>query len=400
MLRIGNVDIGFPMVQAALSGYSDLPMRRVARLHGAIYCVNEVVLDTIVLTPGKKQRAITHVEPDDHPVGGQLMGAQPESFALAADAMVEAGYDVIDINFGCPVRKVLGRCRGGFLLSDPPTAIEIVRQVLGAVDGRRPVTVKMRRGLDNSAESEHNFFTILDKAFELGVAGVTIHGRTVQQRYVGPSRWEFLARVKKHIGDRTMLGCGDLFTAEDCVRMMSETGVDGVTIARGCIGNPWIFGECRTLMGYGDCSVGPLQSTTNDSICESPRNMVGCATSNETYGVGHPPRRAGCGPALQELRAPTVVEQSETIRRHFDWAVETHGQQLAGRIMRKFGIKYAELHPHYLDVRNAFIRAHNTTDWMAVLDEWYSPARDWPPTSRKTGPGDLVAAGAELDRCE
>lgn len=353
MLKLGPVEIPVPFVQAALSGYSDLPMRRAARRHGAVYTLNEVVLDQTVLTRGKKQKLITRVAPDDHPVGGQLMGAQPDEFARAADLMVAAGYDVIDINFGCPVRKVLGRCRGGFLLSQPAAALEIVRAVCAAVGGRRPVTVKMRRGMDDSPESEANFFEILDGAFDLGIAGVTVHGRTVQQRYVGPSRWAFLARVKRHVGNRVVLGSGDLFTAEDCLRMMAETGVDGVTIARGCIGNPWIFNECRELAA----------------------------------GRPLPP-------------PPSVPEQAETLRRHFAWSGEVHGPLLAGRLMRKFGIKYSELHPAGRDVRDAFIRVKNEEDWQRVLDAWYDPARDWPPGVRKTGPGDLVAAGASLgDEC-
>lgn len=379
MLNIGNVQIGFPVVQAALSGYSDLPMRRVARLHGAVYTLNEVVLDQIVINPGRKQRAITRVAPDDHPVAGQLMGARPDSFALAADELVRAGYDVIDINFGCPVRKVLGRCRGGFLLSEPPTALEIVRAVVATVAGRTPVTVKMRRGMDDGAESERNFFRILDGALEAGIAGVTVHGRTVQQRYVGPSRWEFLARVKRHVGDRIhMLGSGDLFTAEDCLRMMEQTGVDGVTVARGCIGNPWVFNDCRALLGYppaGGSDPGP-------EIPLGERCRAGLA---ELSGRLPPP--------------PSVPEQGATIRSHFDWAVEVHGFERAGRIMRKFGIKYSELHPAGREVRDAFIRAQTTADWEMVLARWYDPARDWPAAIRKSGPGDLVAAGAELDSC-
>src|SRR6185295_5840937 len=115
-------------------------------------------------------------------------------------------YDLIDLNFGCPVRKVLGRCRGGFLLSEPENALAIVKAVIGSVAGRRPVTLKMRRGFDDSAESERNFFSILEGSFELGVAAVTVHGRTVKQRYVGPSSWGFLARVKRLAGSRTILG--------------------------------------------------------------------------------------------------------------------------------------------------------------------------------------------------
>jgi len=356
MLRIGPVEIGVPFAQAALSGYSDLPMRRVARLHGAVYALNEVVLDQTVLTRGRKQRLITRVAPDDHPVGGQLMGARAEEFARAADLMVEAGYDVIDINFACPVRKVLGRCRGGFLLSQPKVALEIVRAVYEAVGGRRPVTLKMRRGIDDSPEGERNFWTILDGAFETGIAGVTVHGRTVRQRYVGRSHWPFLARVKRHAGRRVVLGSGDLFTAEDCLRMMEETGVDGVTIARGCIGNPWIFRDCIALLNEPEAKVSP----------------------------------------------PSVAEQGRTIRRHFEWSVEVHGPRLAGRIMRKFGIKYSELHPFGREVRDAFIRAKDESDWLRALDDWYHPDRDWPPGVCKSGPGDLIAAGATLgeDACE
>jgi len=347
MLKIGSVEIGFPVVQAALSGYSDWAMRRVARLCGAEYALAEVVLDQSVLTRGKLQKRITNVEPDDHPVGGQLMGAQPEQFAQAAAMLVEAGYDVIDINFGCPVKKVLGRCRGGFLLSQPDTALDIVQSVVDAVAGCRPLTVKMRRGMDDSAKSEHKFFTILDGAFEIGIDEVTVHGRTVEQRYVGPSDWPFIKRVKQHVGDRTVMGSGDLFTADDCVRMMNETGVDGVTLARGCIGNPWIFAQCKARLA----------------------------------GEPLPP-------------PPTVVEQGRVIGQHYAWAVKVHGEPYAGRLMRKFGIKYSELHPYAREVRDAFVSVHTCAEWQAALKKWYDPDTPWPATKHRTGPGDLIAAGA------
>src|SRR5690606_301804 len=142
-LRIGPLQLDLPAVQAALSGYSDLPMRRVARAHGAPFCVNEVVLDEAVLTRGRLQRRILDVRPDDHPVAGQLMGAVPETFGRAARELVRAGYDVVDVNFGCPVPKVLGRCRGGYLLGDPGTALDIVERVVDACAGDVPVMVKM-----------------------------------------------------------------------------------------------------------------------------------------------------------------------------------------------------------------------------------------------------------------
>ncbi len=220
-LAIGNVAIGFPVVQAALSGYSDLPMRVIARRHGASYTICEVMLDQFLLALSKRQKTkhFLDIDPSEHPVGGQLMGAEPEQFSAGALKLVEAGFDIIDVNFGCPVKKVLGRCRGGFHLSQPEVAIEILRRTRDIVPDEIPVTVKMRRGIDDTSESRDKFFQILDGAIDAGLAAATVHGRTVQQRYVGPSRWEFLAEVKQHVGDSIkILGSGDLFSAEDCLR--------------------------------------------------------------------------------------------------------------------------------------------------------------------------------------
>jgi len=347
MLTIGHLTLSSPLVQAALSGFSDLPMRRLARLHGTELTMNEVLLDKLVLRPGKKDRRQLTVPADDHPVVGQLMGAEPAVFAEAADVLVEAGYDVMDINFGCPVRKVLGRCRGGYLLSQPATALEIVRRVVDSVGGRRPVTVKMRRGFDDSAGSRRDFWTIFDGAVERGVRGFTIHGRSVQQRYLGPSDWPFLAEVKRRAGRLPILGSGDLFTPHDVVRMLEQTGVDGVAVARGCIGNPWIFKQAEALL-------------RGDEL-----------------------------PAL-----PAVAEQGRTIRLHFRLTADVYGADRAGKVMRKFGIHYSRLHPLAADVRRAFIEARCDAEWLAVLDRWYDPRQDWPPPSIPQVLTDLVAAGA------
>ena len=127
-----------PAVQAALSGFSDRPMRMVARRFGAAFAMAEVVLDEHVVLKGRLRTRLLEIGKDDHPIGGQLMGSRPEQFAEAAHELVEAGYDLIDLNFGCPVKKVLGRCRGGFLLSEPATALSIVRAVVESVRGRTP----------------------------------------------------------------------------------------------------------------------------------------------------------------------------------------------------------------------------------------------------------------------
>ncbi|NOX59325.1 MAG: tRNA-dihydrouridine synthase family protein [Planctomycetes bacterium] len=327
--QIGSLSIEHPFVQAALSGYSDLAMRRIARRHGAAYCINEVVLDKSVLHDGPWQRRLLTVEPDDHPVGAQLMGGDPATFGPAANRMVEAGYDVIDINFGCPASNAKKRCRGGFLLGDPKTAIEIVERVLDGVGGRRPVTLKMRRGVDESAASETNFFSILDAAFALGVDAITVHGRSVEQRYRGPSDWSFLARVKKHACDRTILGSGDLFTADDCIRMMESTGVDGVTIARGAMGNPWIFDQCKALANSIDFNSSAV------------------------------------------ITAPTLTQQLVTIRLHFEEIAKLHGSEKAGKLMQKFGINYASHHPKRKRVREAFSHVRTSEQFFEVLAKWY-----------------------------
>jgi tRNA-dihydrouridine synthase B len=326
-LRIGGFTLDFPLVQAALSGYSDAAMRVIARRMGASYSVCEVLLDQFVLAVKDRARNkhFLHVADEEHPVGGQLMGANPEDFGPAALRLVKAGFDVIDINFGCPVRKVLGRCRGGFHLSQPEVALEIVRRVRDAVPPSVPVTVKMRRGIDDSAQSRERFFTIFDGAWAAGVAAITVHGRTVMQRYIGPSNWEFLAEVKRHAGDRTVLGSGDLFTAQDCLDMIRETGVDGVTVARGSIGNPWIFREARAL---------------------------------------------AAGLPLPE--PPSLFEQRDLIREHYRLAEELYGPNRCGQQMRKFGIKYSQLHPQAAAVREAFVRIHTSQEIHAVLAQWYA----------------------------
>ena len=157
---IGPIELDFPVVQAALSGYSDWAMRVIARRLGAPYTLCEVLLDQFVIqvSRGKRADRYLRVTDEEHPVGAQLMGANPEDFAPAARRLVAAGFDVIDINFGCPVKKVLGRCRGGYLLGQVETALEIVARVREAVPAEIPVTVKMRRGLDDSQASRDNFY--------------------------------------------------------------------------------------------------------------------------------------------------------------------------------------------------------------------------------------------------
>ena len=257
------------------------------------------MLDKFILnvTKGKKAKRFLCVTDEEHPCGAQLMGAAPEDFPPAAIKLVEAGFDAIDLNFACPVKKVLDRCRGGFLLSRPDIALEIVARVRDALPVQVPLTVKMRRGMDDSPQSRENFFTIFDGAYSSGAAAITVHGRTVRQRYEGRSSWEFLREVKRLAGERVVIGSGDIFTAQDCLDMFAQTGVDGVSVARGAIGNPWIFSQIRALARG------------------------------------------------REMPPPGLHRQREVIAEHYRLAGEIYGPKRCCALMRKFGIKYSRLAP-------------------------------------------------------
>lgn len=325
-LKIGGVPIGFPAVQAALSGYSDGPMRIVARRLGATYSLAEVMIDRFVMDLNGRRKTQHHlrVTDEEHPVGGQLMGSNPADFGPAAVKLVAAGFDVIDINFGCPVKTAVGGCRGGYHLSQPNVALEIVDRVRDAVPPEIPVTLKMRRGIDDTPQSRDRFFEILDGAFARGVAAITVHGRTVDQKYVGPSNWDFLREVKAHVGARTIIGSGDLFTAQACVDMLRWTGVDGVSVARGAIGNPWIFRQAEAL---AEGSAVPV---------------------------------------------PDLAEQRRVLLMHCDLAIAATSEAAASSTMRAHSIKFARLHPQPDAVRNAFAASHSMSEWRAVVEKWYA----------------------------
>ena len=344
-LNIGSVPIGFPVVQAALSGYSDGPMRIIARRLGASYTLAEVLIDRFVLDLKQRNRTRRHlmITDEEHPVGGQLMGSDPADFGAAAKRLVAAGFDVIDINFGCPVKTAEGGCRGGFHLGHPEIALEIVSRTRAAVPHQIPVTLKMRRGIDDSNESRDRFYRILDGAFDRGIAAVTVHGRTVEQRYLGPSNWDFLRDVKRHAGPKTILGSGDLFTAQACLDMLSHTGVDGVSVARGAIGNPWIFSQARALPP--DCHV---------------RNPI----LREQYRV-------------LKLQCELSLRSSDAI------------QTLSS--LRAFGIKFARKHPQHEKCEMISLD-QSLDDWLAVLliagtpEVYFIGPEIFPPSFDRVGP--------------
>lgn len=325
-MNIGPIELSGPFCQAGLAGYSDRAMRTVARRHGCAYAVTEALLDIVILNGGQGLKKSIDISAEDHPVAGQLMGSDPDEMAKAAVILANAGYDVIDLNFACPVKKIKAKARGGHMLDDVPRALEILKSVRDAVQSEVPTTVSLRRAFDDSPEAEDQFFQIIEAAWANGYAAARVHGRTVEQKYQGRASWPAIRQIKQQYPARTIFGSGDVFTAEDAVRMLNETGVDMVWIARGAIGNPWIFDHARSLLANPSAAIEP----------------------------------------------PTIASQRAALAEHFAIAMEIHGEELAGRRMRKMGIKYSRFHPLAAEVKAAFIAVRSLRDWTAVLSKWYA----------------------------
>lgn len=329
MVQLGKLQIDRPFFQAGLAGYSDAAMRLVARRHGCPYCVTEAMLDRFLVAGGKGLRD-AEIDDADHPIAGQLMGSHADEIAAGAKVLVGLGYDVIDVNLACPVKKIKKKCRGGHLLSVPGEAIAILDSVRQAVGDALPCTVKLRRASDDTPEAEARLRQILEAAIELGYAGAVVHGRTVEQKYLGPSSWPHLKRLDDdygHVPGFTLGGSGDIWQGSDIFRMIQQTGVKWVSVARGCIGNPWIFRQACALMD-GD---------------------VDAAT-----------------------RPPTVWEQRDVLLEHFRLSVDLHGERKASMMMRKFGIKFSVHHPEPDRIKDRFIAVKSLADWQAVLDTCYT----------------------------
>ena len=209
MPRIGPIQLATPFCQAGLAGYSDRAMRLVARRRGCPYAVTEALLDTIMLNGGEGLRKSIDINDEDHPVAGQIIGAEPDAMARAAKILANAGYDVIDLNFACPVKKIKNKARGGHMLRDVSRAISILKSVRDALPPNVPTTVSLRRGFDDSSESVDLFHEITETAWSLGYSALRVHSRTVEQKYLGQSRWEFLRKFKADHPEKIILGSGD-----------------------------------------------------------------------------------------------------------------------------------------------------------------------------------------------
>ncbi|MGA2035773.1 MAG: tRNA-dihydrouridine synthase [Thermoguttaceae bacterium] len=244
-MQIGPVRIAHPITLAPLEEHSNYPFRLLMKEHGASLVCAERVDAAAVARRDRRALRLLYTMPGEAPCAGQISGADPAVMAAAATIVAELGFDIVDLNFECPIRRLTARGEGGALLADPPAIARIVASVVRAVS--IPVTLKIRSGPDAEHETA---VEVARRAEDCGAAAVSIHGRSVAQGYLGGADWGVVARAKQAV-QVPVIGSGGIRTAADAVRFLHESGADAVAIGRGCLGNPWIFSQSRALLTGG-----------------------------------------------------------------------------------------------------------------------------------------------------
>ena len=267
-LKIGNVTLPNNLILAPMAGVTDLPFCLLCKEQGAGLLCMEMVSAKAIMYKNRNTQSLLEIDPRENPVSLQLFGSDPDIISNIAHEIEERPFDLLDINMGCPVPKIVNNGEGSALMKNPKLAGEIIRKTVKAIN--KPVTVKIRKGFDDDHVNAVEMAKIAEDA---GAAAVAVHGRTREQFYSGKADWDIIRQVKEAVSI-PVIGNGDLLTAEDVIAMEKQTGCDGFMIARGAQGNPWIFKQILHYFETGKHLPKPSIEEVTQMILRHARMML------------------------------------------------------------------------------------------------------------------------------
>ena len=319
MAKIGNIDLGeFPLLLAPMEDVSDPPFRRLCKLHGADMLYSEFISSEGLIRDAIKSRQKLDIFDYERPVGIQIFGGDEEAMALSAKIVATVRPDLVDINFGCPVKKVVSKGAGAGVLKDIDLMVRLTKAVVSSTD--LPVTVKTRLGWD---ESSINIEEVAERLQDVGISALTIHARTRSQMYKGHSDWSYIAKVKNnpriHI---PIFGNGDIDSPEKALEYRNKYGVDGIMIGRAAIGYPWIFREIKHYFATGEL-----------------------------------------------LSPPTIADRVAAARNHLIWSVEWKGERQGVLEMRRHYANYFKGLPNFKEHRQRLVTLDSAAERVTALEE-------------------------------
>lgn len=319
MVRIGNLELpAFPLLLAPMEDVSDPPFRAVCKENGADLMYTEFVSSEGLIRDAAKSRQKLDIFEYERPIGIQLFGSDIESMRSSAEIATQANPDLIDINYGCPVKNVACRGAGAALLQDIPKMVKMTEAVVKAT--HLPVTVKTRLGWD---ESTKNVPEVAERLQDIGIKALTIHGRTRVQMYKGVADWTLIAEIKNNPRIKIpIFGNGDIDSPEKAVEYRNKYGVDGVMIGRAAIGYPWVFNEIKHYIKTGT-----------------------------------------------HLNPPTIAQRVDVAKKHLDFSVRWKGERTGIFEMRRHYTNYFRGIPHFKSFRTRLVESESFEELMDILDE-------------------------------
>ena len=319
MVKIGNIELPeFPLLLAPMEDVSDPPFRRLCKEHGADLMYSEFISSEGLIRDAIKSRMKLDIFDYERPVGIQIFGGDEEAMAMSAKIVETVNPDIVDINFGCPVKKVVCKGAGAGVLKDIDLMVRLTKAVVNSTS--LPVTVKTRLGWD---ESSINIDEVAERLQDVGIKALTIHGRTRAQMYKGEADWSHIARVKNNPRIQIpIFGNGDIDSPEKALEYKNRYGIDGIMIGRAAIGYPWIFNEIKHYFATGEI-----------------------------------------------LPAPTIEDRVQAAQNHLKWAIEWKGERVGVVEMRRHYANYFKGIPGFKEYRQKMVTYDVPADIYAVFDE-------------------------------